>query len=773
MKYRNRVDLDCELLVHYDFRQSDSYSYDGGFHVKSHVENDQVHELIDQIGFKYNNAPDHSGIFLGSSNVTGHFVDGFGSEGVDLNGGTYIKISNPEENLYHESNTFLISQQKKSIGPDILFSNYSDNKTDPKGFEIGLNSANKLYFEYMGPEGPSVHTLNNVPHKKNIYAVHVNRAESNVGLSWWNVVDQSFETNTFSVSPNYIRKSNNWYIGSGIYSGDAGINEQAEPYTYGGYMDRFLCFDGIVRYAELNLLCRSLYGIVDYVDPTSGYYEGHVTGYESTVSNVVSGVTGYETVQTGYNVYTREFDKITGYNLYGTPGEGQDLYIPLDDEINDELDLYYKNVTGFYSSLSSEARANALNPPTYGVTGFETGTRVDTYTWSEPLYYESGVSGFLYNVFENTPVTGGATYYRTQDGYHTFSGDSCHLMSDGKGGYGPRSYTYLGARNLDPTKDFIETQRGINFLSINNYADVGNVGKFDGRTSVVFSADFEIDPDKITLSINGVSQAKGNLKLLEGDNYKYSYSVESGNFAGWEPAVDEFQFGPLQLYYKDDDLSLIVDTPVIEVIETHDRQYLRIENVGGEADYTSAPFSEIDPSVDKVFFNGQKIYSGVSYIDNGGLFEPIGEIKDMSGVFHTEGEWVYDEDAPSVENTTGFYDLHEADPFILDSYLSYLNGVKLDPKAFVQHDRQVDLLSQGNSFILENQMMEIYNNKAVDWFTQDIKQHAVLNGPDWMVYHAVDEAGDVINENWEAAAPGTPPAIRDAEEILNINYEDL
>ena len=34
----------------------------------------------------------------------------------------------------------------------------------------------------------------------------------------------------------------------------------------------------------------------------------------------------------------------------------------------------------------------------------------------------------------------------------------------------------------------------------------------------------------------------------------------------------------------------------------------------------------------------------MSYVDNGGLFEPIGDIKDMSGIFHSEGNWVYNED---------------------------------------------------------------------------------------------------------------------------------
>ena len=85
----------------------------------------------------------------------------------------------------------------------------------------------------------------------------------------------------------------------------------------------------------------------------------------------------------------------------------------------------------------------------------------------------------------------------------------------------------------------------------------------------VFSSDFQVNPDAVNLSINGVSQPKGTLVLDDAENYSKIYNVNSGNFAFYEPSSEEYQYGASHIYYKDDDLSLIVDTPVVELVEFH------------------------------------------------------------------------------------------------------------------------------------------------------------------------------------------------------------
>ena len=60
------------------------------------------------------------------------------------------------------------------------------------------------------------------------------------------------------------------------------------------------------------------------------------------------------------------------------------------------------------------------------------------------------------------------------DSFYDLDGSVPIVMSDGESGYGPKSYTYLGARNA--AKDFVETQKGINMFSVNNFAGVSKEG---------------------------------------------------------------------------------------------------------------------------------------------------------------------------------------------------------------------------------------------------------------------------------------------------------
>lgn len=771
MNYVKRIDSDVELLFHYDLRYGESYSSDV---IYSNPESAGLYELINKVGFEVGDAESHSGVFKGDySNITGHFVENFSNQGALFDEKSYIEISNADD-LDSDAYTFIISQEKRAQGPEILFSNYSDDPSDPKGFELGINSANKLYFEYTNQDGPRVYTLNNIPHAKNIYVVKINKSTKSLSLSWRNVADGEFETKNFIINPNFIRKSDNWYIGSGIYSGDEGINKKGTPYVYDGFIDRFLCFEGEMGDLQTNLICDGLYGELDYTPPISGWYEGHVTGYSTEIDEIVSGITGFQEVITGYKTYTRETEKISGYELWGYGQVGGVFYEPLDEMffqtpygVYDDENLYYRNPTGIYKVVPVEEEciigSEIGEACEWGITGFWTGSFIDTYSWEEPLTYLSGVSGVLYNTYSSPVVSGDSLYYRESDGYYSFS-----TSNPQESGYGPKSYTYLGARN--PTSDLIETQKGINFLSINQYADVFTVEKLDGRHSIVFSSDFQVNPDAVNLSINGVSQPKGTLVLDDAENYSKIYNVNSGNFAFYEPSSEEYQYGASHIYYKDDDLSLIVDTPVVELVESGTEGYLEILET---SEYFSAPFSEIDPTSNKIFFNGQKIYLGVDYENDGGKFNPIGDILNMSGVFHTETDWLYDQNSPSSANVTGVYDIHETVPFVLDSYLSYLNGIKLDPKAFVQHDKDVDLINQGKAFIMEGQMYEVLNNKFIKFYEREISDSITATGSDWAVYNTTNEYGNVVGEDWLRRNHGAIADLLDPPQIIDLKYEDL
>jgi hypothetical protein len=775
VQYSSLIEKDSNLVVNYDFT-SGSY-YNGLSYVYSNAEDSNLSQLAELINLPTSSPSEYKGQILGdSSNVTGHFAGDSSSKGFFFEGKSYVSIEDiGADDIKNYS--FLFSQEKVDSDPEIIFSNFQNDISDPKGFEFGINSANKLYFEYIDHSGTKVFTLNNIPNKKNIYSVEINTEGNNLSLSWWNPFEENFDSQNFKIDGNYIIKSDVWNIGSGSYS----------DMSCRGYVDKFLFFDNDVGSTEKELLCRSMYQDIEYVPPTSGVISGAVTGYEQTIDETISGITGYETIITGYTGNYKFYDRITGHNLYGTVPSGDYIY-ELDTEIYTEFDLYKRSITGIYEVVE-------VDVPTYGVTGFATGSKTESYSWDiRPLYFYSGVSGELYNTYISTPLTGDDYYYRVTDGEYSLSGSAPTISFDGLNGYGPKNYTYLGARN--PPKDLIETQRGVNLFSVNNFAGVNFSEEFEdicyynrlkdlnlnlseeellrrGQPLVFMPSDISFNHADAALYVNGVSQAKGSLSEGLFDNKRKYFYVESGSFC---PVSGNYEHSPFYALYEDRDLSMIVDSPLVDVLGAHDVQYLKINDT---SEYLAAPFSEIDPSAPKIFLNGKKIFEGIDFINDGGNFSPIGDTLQVTGVYSTEGDWRYDDDSLDLSSVTGYgaYDISSPQPFIIGAFASNLNGIRLDPKAFIYHDSSVDLLSQGYSFIVENEKKNVYNNRVNEFLTQEVVGESIIvmksgEDRDYVLEGALTDSGKVISSNWDAA-PGLIPSYSDPKEITDLGYDEV
>jgi len=437
----------------------------------------------------------------------------------------------------------------------------------------------------------------------------------------------------------------------------------------------------------------------------------------------------------------------------------------LESDIYTDFDLYPQDITGIYT-------VEEVDVATYGITGFSAGLITESYSSDvRPLYFYSGVTGELYKTYKSSPIVGSGYYYRVSDESYSLSGQAPLVMEDGLRGYGPRSYTYLGARN--DTKDLIETQKGVNLYSVNNFAGVGFAEAAGDRRIVSLSSDIDFNYEDSSLYVNGISQPKGYLKEFLGEGREKVLKVESGNFS---PISGSYEYSPFYAFYEDPYLSLVVDSPLIDVNEPHESQYLQIDNV---SDYSSAPFSEIDPSLNKIFFNGKKIYEGIDFENNAGRFSPIGDLLNITGVYHTEGDWRYDDESLDSSSITGYgaYDISSSQPFIYGSFVSNLNGIRLDPKAFIYHDSSVDLLGQGYSFIVEKQKENIYNNRVNEFLTQDIVTDSIITlqsgqEVDYILSGAITDAGTVLGENWEAV-PGAMPSYVLHPEIIKKGYGEV
>ena len=157
---------DVNVLFYYDLSKGVNYS---SGHVEADKKDSNCLEILDVAGYNVDPVYENSGEFIGDdSNVTGHFLGGYSSLGANFSD-CAIKVKN-SESFTHGNSTFIFSQTKNTKDPEILFSSFDG---DQKGFEFGLNSANKLFIQYKESHGPQMVTFNNVPDKKNIYAVSI------------------------------------------------------------------------------------------------------------------------------------------------------------------------------------------------------------------------------------------------------------------------------------------------------------------------------------------------------------------------------------------------------------------------------------------------------------------------------------------------------------------------------------------------------------------------------------------------------------------------
>lgn len=756
VNYLSRTLKPGKLTFGYDFSQSSSYGHDC---IYSANEESSCIKVIEEMGFDITNSQNYSGQFIGDhSTITGHFLNNYSSRGMHFDKKTYLNIQN-KNSSDNPGGSFVFSYEKAGPGTEIIFSNYSNSSSFSAGFEFGINDANKLFFSCDTDRGKFVRVFNNIPHKKNIYWLDFNTLAGVVTINWWDSYAEEFESEKFDLDFFDFQGSSLWILGSGDYSGENSLDYSAGGYALGGYMDKFFHFDENINVEDASVIAESIYSTFTYKPAESGQYvESIITGFETYVDEVVSGITGYEEVITGYTpLIYEEYSYVTGSNLYGNIVSG-DIYYKLLNEIRPN-GFISGSATGVYEQLISDS-------PSFEITGFNTGYATERVLLGggEPLYFFSGVSGELYKTYAYNDLLGPGDYHKTKnESYELETGVIPIILSDGLDGYGPKSYTYLGAR--DNSTDFIETQKGVNLFSVNNFAGISNSSLCENPI-VFFDEDITFKPNSLSLSINGVTKERGSIE--EVGEY---FTLDRGEFSLYEDIdLSESEFK--QILIDDENLSLHVDSPVIDIVKEYDSESLIISNI---SQYSSAPFADIDPTNKNVFLNGQKIYEGIDYNNNGGAFEPIGGVLQITGVYHTTSDWHLDSDTNVSDNVTGYgnYDSHEPAPVLLSSYVSYLNGIRLDPKAFIFHDKDVDLISQGYSFIAGKQYYEIYNNYDINrmGFEQASAGGVAITGVDWSIMGTIDSDGTVLDEYGNPAPPGTLPLDYDPEEI--DQYEDI
>ena len=302
--------------------------------------------------------------------------------------------------------SFLFSFEKTQRKNGVLFGNLNKETFDNgevsfnygKGFNIGINDRNKLFFQGIDSEiGEYVLVADNLElANKNICSATVSPFQ--VSFSLYNLADDDFQTSFLRTDSKIenIEYTGNFYIGKS----DHYIREGS---SFSGYLDQFMIITGFHGASDLKSLASGFVATGSLVSGAS-YIDTVITGSEVTLVNPV-GITGYQAVITGFqevivdselieftliqNEFTpltlKDGDKfITGYTLPNNSGAFVEETAFLIPENN-------------YTDTGNDAHATlGLTDGSNIVTDFTVqSSKIVKTTGTFPLYGVSGVTGFL------------------------------------------------------------------------------------------------------------------------------------------------------------------------------------------------------------------------------------------------------------------------------------------------------------------------------------------------------------------------------------------
>jgi len=329
-------------------------------------------------------------------------------------GGQYITINNSNNNLFSGSNlSFITVAQKANTANNILFSCADTGLVDSsfayRGFTFGLNSANKLYFEYYGPSGLEIFTLPNILAEKNSLSVVI--GEDTVTLGQYDFFNSQLNSETFSINSDFVFNGSTWIIGG---------NPTAPSFDarcgFTGWLDTFIVINSAISESDCRFLNSGICSNILTNNLISGFVDTVVvTGTTTGLVPTFSGVTGWNvsatgTVQDSYgNLYTGILPPIpltgviSGSGVQFLTGISSVALVTGQEDI---ISINYPYVQSFFYDL--------VNYSSFPVSGddqnycyFYTGL-MDTTTG---LFIKS-ISNYnkIKNNF-NTNVSGGITFY--------------------------------------------------------------------------------------------------------------------------------------------------------------------------------------------------------------------------------------------------------------------------------------------------------------------------------------------------------------------------
>lgn len=245
----------------------------------------------------------------------------------------------------------------------VIFSNIESGNFNGsplyKGFNFGINDANRLFFENRDDKGAASYFLTEPLGENN--SLLVSYSNGSITLGRYDYFSNTYISETYFLDKPLVGDTGIWLIASGRRD----ISNSFYNKQYGdGYLEAFLFFNEPVddlnfKYISSGLVCQPY-----LTGNLSGYIAGYeVTGYQTGLVLMSSGITGYNIVATGlieddfgntYTGYSKEpiYYMESGSGLLPISGEVQYPVFSGETRIEIGLNTGYLSTFGMSKGVS-------------------------------------------------------------------------------------------------------------------------------------------------------------------------------------------------------------------------------------------------------------------------------------------------------------------------------------------------------------------------------------------------------------------------------------
>ena len=266
------------------------------------------------------------------------------------------------------------------------------------GFNFGVNSRGKLFFQCYDGKGRSVYTANSIDvAKRNIISFSVGYNE--IEISRFDYYNNAIQSEKFDINTSYIAQNSSFFIGG---------SEDYWSYTYSPEIPTFnhnlyqmAIISGYNSPELLMNLGSGLFG--DYIYLTGIQSTTNtITGYTSTPV-YLSGVTGYESRVTGtFSINVSQFPTGTFVASSTQSKKEGERYYKYYSFNNGAFKTYYKEEVGFLTETGAY-KYLPTGQNAYDTLGLQNANNLISGYTEINGYSTSGLSINLYGTF---PVTG-------------------------------------------------------------------------------------------------------------------------------------------------------------------------------------------------------------------------------------------------------------------------------------------------------------------------------------------------------------------------------